>query len=132
MGGEALRQPLVETIFKNSAAEVVCDLYGPTETTVYSTCSQRKAGGVEHVGGPLANTQVYILDGHGQPLPVGIPGELCIGGIGVARGYWRRPELTAERFVPDRFSGRPGARLFKTGDRARWLADGNCRVAWPR
>ena len=125
LGGEALRQPVVECILKNSSAESVFDLYGPTETTVYSTCSRRTAGGVENVGRPIANTQVYVLDTHGGPLPVGIPGELFIGGEGVARGYWRRPELTAERFVPDRFSGRPGARLFKTGDRARWLADGS-------
>ena len=125
LAGEALRQPLVETIFKKSSAERVYDLYGPTETTVYSTWARRKAGGVENVGRPLANTQVYILDAYGLPVPVGIPGELYIGGAGLARGYWRRPGLTAERFVPDRFSDSPDARLFKTGDRARWLADGN-------
>ncbi len=125
MGGEALRQPLAEIILKKSSAEQVNDLYGPTETTVYSTWAQRETGGMENVGRPIANTQIYILDAHGQPLPVGIQGELYIGGAGVARGYWRRPELTAERFVPDRFSDRPGGRLFKTGDRARWLANGN-------
>ncbi len=125
LAGEPLRQSLVEAIFKKTSAEHVNDLYGPSETTTYSTWARRKVGGGETVGCPMANTQIYILDAHGQPVPVGIPGELHIGGAGVARGYWRRPELTAERFVPDRFSGKPGDRLFKTGDRARWLADGN-------
>jgi amino acid adenylation domain-containing protein len=125
LAGEPLRQSLVEAIFKKTSAEHVNDLYGPSETTIYSTWARRKVGGVETVGCPIANTQIYILDAHGQPVPVGIPGELHIGGAGVARDYWRRPELTAERFVADHFSGRPGDRLFKTGDRARWLADGN-------
>ena len=125
LAGEPLRQSLVDAVFQKTAVKDVNDLYGPSETTTYSTWARRRPGGVENVGRPIANTQIYVLDGNGQPVPVGVPGELYIGGVGVARGYWRRPELTAERFVPDRFSSRPGGRLFKTGDRARWLADGN-------
>jgi thioesterase domain-containing protein/acyl carrier protein len=125
LAGEPLVQSLVEAIFEKTSAERVNDLYGPSETTTYSTWARRKAGGVQTVGRPIANTQIYILDAYGQPVPVGIPGELHIGGSGVARGYLRRPALTAERFVADRFSGRSGDRLFKTGDRARWLPDGN-------
>jgi len=77
------------------------------------------------LGRPIQNMQVYLLEHHGQPAPVGVPGELHIGGVGVARGYLNRPELTAERFIPDPFSGKPGARLYKTGDLARFLPDGN-------
>jgi amino acid adenylation domain-containing protein len=122
--GEPLHQSLVEATFKRTSAEHVNDLYGPSETTTYSTYGRREVGGVDSVGRPIANTQIYILDARGQPVPVGIPGELHIGGIGVARGYLRKPGLTSERFVGDPFSGRPADRLFKTGDRARWLPDG--------
>lgn len=124
LAGEPLRQALVEAIFKKTSAERVNDLYGPSETTIYSTWARRKAGGIETIGHPIANTQIYILDRYGQPMPVGISGELHIGGAGVARGYWHRPELTAERFVTDPFGDGPGRRLFKTGDRGRWRADG--------
>ncbi len=99
--------------------------YGPTEATVIAT--SHEPDGVSNdlpIGRPIANTRVYVLDSHGEPVPIGVPGELCIGGAGVARGYLGRPGLTAERFVADPFSAVPGARLFRTGDRARWRVDG--------
>ena len=104
--------------------------YGPTETTVYATAiafdSQASLPAHEiPIGRPIANTQIYILDSHLQPTPVGVAGELYIGGAGVARGYLNRPELTAERFIADSFSTDTGARLYKTGDLGRWLPDGN-------
>ena len=101
------------------------NLYGPTETTIWSTVEQIKPGDeLITIGRPIANTQIYVLDKAGQPQPVGLPGEIWIGGDGVAAGYHRRPELTAEKFVPDRFSDNPNARLYRTGDLGRWLADG--------
>ncbi|HEX6911984.1 MAG TPA: amino acid adenylation domain-containing protein, partial [Longimicrobium sp.] len=99
------------------------NLYGPTETTV--DASLRAVTGTRPLlGGPVANARLYVLDAAGAPLPAGIPGELHVGGAGVARGYAGRPALTAERFVPDAFSGLPGARLYRTGDRVRWTAEG--------
>src|SRR6185503_9248313 len=77
------------------------------------------------IGGALADLQVYVLDQHQQPVPVGVAGELCIGGAGLARGYLKRPDLTAERFIPNPFSRRPGARLYRSGDLARRMADGD-------
>jgi non-ribosomal peptide synthetase component F len=82
-------------------------------------------GQLPPIGRPIANTQIYILDSQGQPAPIGITGELHIGGAGVARGYLNRPELTSERFLDDPFSQQPHARMYKTGDMGRWLADGN-------
>jgi amino acid adenylation domain-containing protein len=122
-GGEALAPELAQQLLPCGSS--VWNLYGPTETTIWSTLHpvDWRLGSVP-IGRPIANTQVYIVDDQGQPVPVGVPGELLIGGAGVARGYRRRPELTAEKFIPDPFSGRPGARLYRTGDRARWLHSG--------
>ncbi|MEQ1514822.1 MAG: amino acid adenylation domain-containing protein, partial [Lysobacteraceae bacterium] len=104
--------------------------YGPTESTVYSAAivfdeaTPFPANEIP-IGRPIANTQVYILDACGEPVPVGVAGEIHIGGDGVARGYWNREALTQERFVRDGFSADPQARMYKTGDLGRWLADGN-------
>jgi amino acid adenylation domain-containing protein/non-ribosomal peptide synthase protein (TIGR01720 family) len=103
--------------------------YGPTESTVVATSAavsvESKTGAVPAIGRPIANTEVYVLDQRGQMTPVGVAGELHIGGAGLARGYWQRAELTAERFIPDPFSLAPGKRLYRTGDLVRYLADGN-------
>lgn len=108
--------------------------YGPTENTTFTCCYPMHSAALAcagsqsstvPIGRPIANTQVYILDRAMRPVPVGVPGELYIGGDGLARGYWRLPELTAERFVSHPFSDEPGARLYKTGDRARYLPSGD-------
>jgi len=122
VGGEALSVDLADVLSRAIDGDLV-DMYGPTETTVYSTAQKIPVGAeAVEIGRPLANTQVYILDRNRQLLPAGVPGELFIGGDGLARGYWRRPELTAERFVEHPFS--PGGRLYRTGDLARYKADG--------
>ena len=103
------------------------NLYGPTEAAVDVTfwaCERESRLRTVPIGRPIANTQIHILDRHLQPTPIGVPGELHIGGIGLARGYHNRPELTAEKFIPDPFRSEPGARLYKTGDLARYLPDG--------
>jgi len=102
--------------------------YGPTEGTVWSTvyaCEEPSGRARVPIGRPIAGARVYILDERRQPTPIGVPGELYVGGAGVARGYLNRPELTAERFDADPFSATPGGRLYRTGDRARYLPDGN-------
>lgn len=126
LAGEPLKQDVVERIFAESTVDLVCNLYGPSETTTYSTgvAMSRGDGFVPTIGRPLPNTQVYILDPRREPVPVGVIGEIYIGGAGVARGYLNRPELTAERFLPDPFNAEPTARLYKTGDLGRWRADG--------
>ncbi len=124
VGGEALPADLAEQLI--SARAQVWNMYGPTETTVWSTCARITgiADGIT-IGRPIANTVVRILDARNGVCPIGVPGELCIGGAGVALGYWNRPELTAEKFVADPFSRAAGATLYRTGDRARWRSDGS-------
>ncbi|MBX7222933.1 MAG: amino acid adenylation domain-containing protein [Blastocatellia bacterium] len=125
-GGEALSLGLRDRILSETRAELF-NLYGPTETTISSTffqCQPGQNGRQVPIGRPIANTQVYVLDRNWQPVPTGIPGELFIGGAGVARCYHNQPARTAERFLPDPFSGVPGSRLYATGDRVRFLADG--------
>ena len=100
--------------------------YGPTETTVVATSGRlRSDDATIHIGRPIANTAIYLLDAHGLPVPDGVAGEIWIGGASVARGYLNRPELTAERFLADPFAGRDGARMYRSGDLGRWLPDGN-------
>ncbi|NPC83010.1 non-ribosomal peptide synthase/polyketide synthase, partial [Pyxidicoccus fallax] len=102
--------------------------YGPTETTVFAACHRMtdpaSLDASVPIGRPIGGTRLYVLDAHGQPVPAGVPGELFIGGDGLARGYIGQPALTAERFIPDAFSGIPGARLYRSGDLVRWLDDG--------
>ena len=125
LAGEPLPQRTVDALYALPHVQRVHDLYGPSETTTYSTFTLRQAGGRPTIGRPIANTRVFVLDPHGAPVPVGLPGELFIGGAGVARGYHARPELTAERFRPDPFAiGQTSARLYRTGDRVRWTSDG--------
>ncbi len=125
LAGEPLPAALVERIYAESNVQKVYDLYGPTEDTVYSTFTLRTRGGPTTIGRPIANTQAYILDRHLQPQPIGVPGELFLGGEGLARGYLNRTDLTAEKFVSNPFDLSPGARLYRTGDLARYLDDGN-------
>jgi amino acid adenylation domain-containing protein len=104
------------------------NVYGPTETTVAATVfavPRQFSGSIIPIGRPLANRRIYVLDGDGHPVPIGVAGEIHIGGAGVARGYLNRPELTAERFLPDPYAAEPDARMYRTGDLARWLPDGN-------
>ncbi|MFD1299948.1 AMP-binding protein, partial [Lysobacter gummosus] len=124
LGGEPIG-PKLWAQLRDSKRIHFHNMYGPTECTVDATIgSIREAAGGPVIGRPIANTPVYVLDARGEPVPVGVVGELHLGGVQVARGYWNRPELTAERFVRDPFSADPQARMYKTGDLGRWLADG--------
>ncbi|MEP6914509.1 MAG: amino acid adenylation domain-containing protein, partial [Acidobacteriota bacterium] len=123
-GGEALPRDLARPLATKGRA--LWNMYGPTETTIWSTSHLVSADDqVVSIGRPLANTQVYVLDPRLAPVPVGVPGELYIGGAGVARGYLNQPALTAERFVPDPFCGVAGARMYRTGDLVSFRADGS-------
>jgi amino acid adenylation domain-containing protein len=119
-GGEPMPHDL--TNWLGERVRWVWNGYGPTETTVYSSMALLTGADMITIGTPVANTRIYILDAANHVLPIGAPGEICIGGDGVTRGYHNRPELTAERFVEDPFN--PGARMYRTGDYGRWRTDG--------
>jgi len=126
-GGEALPIHVV-TRFQSRSKAKLYNVYGPTETIIDSTywlCDGTDGRSSCPIGRPIPNARIYILDDALRPLPIGIAGQMHIGGVGLARGYLNRPELTAEKFIPDPFSAEPGARLYKTGDLARYLPDGN-------
>jgi len=128
-GGEAMPRELAEQLISRACS--VWNMYGPTETTVWSSLHRvTSSAGLIPIGRPIGNTQMYLLDRNMQPVPVGVIGELYIGGDGLARGYRNRPELNAEKFIPNPFGCEPGARLYKTGDVARCRADGNIECLW--
>ena len=124
LGGEALPPELARRTRAAFPGVAIWNHYGPTEATVNTTVARVDGAERPGLGRPIANVRVYVLDARGAPLPAGLPGELYVGGAGVARGYLGRPELTAERFVPDALGGEAGARLYRTGDRVRWLPAG--------
>ncbi|HVR96498.1 MAG TPA: amino acid adenylation domain-containing protein, partial [Thermoanaerobaculia bacterium] len=126
LAGEPLTRELASRIHELPQVERLFNLYGPSEDTTYSTFA-RIGGGEETpaIGRPVSGTRVRVLDRRFRPVLPGVPGELCLGGVGLARGYFGRPDLTAERWVPDAFSDRPGERLYRTGDLVRWAPDGN-------
>ena len=130
-GGEALMTRLLTLLRQVAPAAELCNIYGPTECTIWCTnlfTSMREFDESEPtipIGNPAANQPCYVLDPCMRPCPIGVPGELFIGGAGVARGYAKRPELTAERFLPDPFSKGQYKRMYRTGDLVRWLPDGN-------
>ncbi|HLL81025.1 MAG TPA: amino acid adenylation domain-containing protein, partial [Longimicrobium sp.] len=125
-GGEALSPRLCARVHERLPGAEVVNLYGPTEVTIDAAAHRvaRGTGGAVPIGRPVDNTRAYVVDRGGEPVPAGTWGELLLGGAQLARGYLGRAALTAERFIPDPFSGRPGARLYRTGDRARWRANG--------
>jgi amino acid adenylation domain-containing protein len=126
-GGEALPGELAGRLLARVGS--LWNLYGPTETTIYSAVRRIEAedavASSVPIGGVVDNTRLYVLDPRGEPAPLGVPGELAIGGLGLARGYLEAPHLTAERFVPDPFAGEPGARMYRTGDLTRWRPNGD-------
>jgi acyl-coenzyme A synthetase/AMP-(fatty) acid ligase/aryl carrier-like protein len=127
VGVESSTESALYQLQRNTPGLQVVNGYGPAETTVFNTTYPEIKNRFRNtpIGRPLANTRIYILDAHGEPVPAGVTGELYIAGAGVARGYLNRPELTAEKFVKDPFCMEAGARMYRTGDLGRWLADGN-------
>jgi amino acid adenylation domain-containing protein len=127
LAGEALPRQLVDQLYEQQTIERVLNLYGPSEDTTYSTFALMKRGDKDRVviGCPIAKTRAYVVDVAGQAAPVGVAGELWLGGDGLARGYLGRPEATAENFIPDALSGKSGERLYRTGDLGRYLPDGS-------
>ena len=124
LGGEALPGPLVQELQSHFSCRTL-NMYGPTETTIWSAVAQvAPTQDIVSIGRPISNTEIHVVNGRLQPVPVGVHGELCIAGDGLARGYWAAPELTAEKFVPDPLGGRVGGRLYKTGDTASRCANG--------
>jgi len=124
LAGEALAAPLVERLYAHESIDQVWNLYGPSEDTTYSTEYLCVAGQRPLIGRPLPGTQAYVVDRHLRPVPEGVEGELLLGGMGLARGYLNRQELTAERFRELAFAQAPATRVYRTGDRARWTSDG--------
>jgi amino acid adenylation domain-containing protein len=125
-GGEAMDPGAARSVLERGRPGYMANIYGPTENSTLSTAYAMDAppeGASVPIGRPLSNSSAYVLDGRMHPCPTGVPGEVYVGGDGLARGYLGRPGMTAERFVPDPF-GAPGTRLYRTGDRARWLAEG--------
>ncbi|GET42377.1 AMP-binding protein [Microseira wollei] len=133
LAGEALPLQVVELLYQQETIQEVFNLDGPSEDTVYSTYALVRQDGQKAppIGRPIANTQTYILDADRQPVPIGVPGELHLGGAGLARGYLNRPELTEQKFISHRFNKEPEARLDKTGDVVRYLPDGNIEFLGP-
>ena len=128
-GGEAVDLQRVKELLRKGPPRRLLHVYGPTETTTFASCYWVKAVSADAttvpIGRPIANTEIYILDANLNPAPIGVSGELYIGGPGLARGYLNRPELTAEKFIKHPFTADPTSRLYKTGDRARYLPDSN-------
>jgi amino acid adenylation domain-containing protein len=128
-GGEALYDETIAALSAGTPGVRIVNEYGPTETavacTAYTVPGRPHASGRVPIGAPVRNTLVYVVDRYLRPVPIGVTGELCVGGAGVGYGYWGRPKQTAERFVPDPFSPGPGARMYRTGDAVRWLPSGD-------
>lgn len=127
LAGEPLSYQIVQQLYQRENIQQVFNLYGPSEATTYSTFTLIQKGTCESpsIGSPIANVEIYILDYYLRPVPIGVPGELYVNGLNLARGYLNRPSLTAEKFIPHPFSEKKGERLYKTGDIARYLSDGN-------
>jgi len=127
LGGETFKQDLIDKTREVFPKVEIWNLYGPTETTVNSTGGKLEVNSEITIGQPAANTQIYILDRNHQPVPIGVPGQVFIGGVGLARGYWNSPSLTAEMFIPNPFKGEIGSRLYASGDLAKWKLDGRIK-----